>query len=128
MDTVLAIFAEIDDPRDHTAQYELSALLFISLAATLCGARSCVDIADFAAANRADLADIVDLPADATPSHDTFSRLFRLLDPENWKQHCVASAPPCVKASACGRPRVRSPSTASACAAATNAAAPTCHP
>src|SRR5215217_1117652 len=82
MESVLAIFAAIDDPRDHTAQYELPALLFIARAATLCGARSCVDIADFAAANRADLADIVDLPADATPSHDTFSRLFRLLDPE----------------------------------------------
>lgn len=82
MDTVLAIFADIDDPRDHTAQYELSALLFLALAATLCGARSCVDIADFAAANRIDLAEIVDLPAGATPSHDTFSRLFRLLDPE----------------------------------------------
>jgi predicted transposase YbfD/YdcC len=82
MESVLAIFAASDDPRDHTAQYELPALLLIALAATLCGARSCVDIADFAAANRADLADIVDLPADATPSHDTFSRLFRLLDAE----------------------------------------------
>ncbi len=82
MEAVLAIFAEVDDPRDHTAQYELSALLFIALAATLCGARSCVDMADFAAANRTELAEIVDLPADATPSHDTFSRLFRLIDPE----------------------------------------------
>src|ERR1700712_1636819 len=82
MEAVLAVFAGIDDPRDHTAQYELPALLFMALAATLCGARSCVDIADFAAANRADLADIVDLPASTTPSHDTFSRLFRLLDPE----------------------------------------------
>ena len=82
MESVLAIFAAIDDPRDHTAQYELPALLFIALAATLCGARSCVDIADFAAANRADLAELVDLPANATPSHDTFSRLFRLLDTE----------------------------------------------
>ncbi|HXZ15552.1 MAG TPA: hypothetical protein VEH77_06215 [Roseiarcus sp.] len=30
-------------------------MLFIALAATLCGARSCVDIADFAAANEAEL-------------------------------------------------------------------------
>ena len=82
MESVLGIFAAIDDPRDHTAQYELPALLFLALAATLCGAKSCVDIADFAEANRAELADIVDLPFDATPSHDTFSRLFRLLDPE----------------------------------------------
>ena len=50
MEAVLAIFAAIDDPRDHTAQYELPALLFMALAATLCGAWSCVDIADFNAA------------------------------------------------------------------------------
>jgi len=36
MEAVLAIFADIDDPRDHTAQYELPALLFMALAATLC--------------------------------------------------------------------------------------------
>jgi predicted transposase YbfD/YdcC len=82
MDSVLEIFTSINDPRDHTAQYELSALLFVALAATLCGARSCVEIADFAEANQPALAGIIDLPADATPSHDTFSRLFRLLDPE----------------------------------------------
>lgn len=82
MESVLEIFASIDDPRDHTAQYELPALLFIALAASLCGAKSCVDIADFAAANRVELAEIVDLPDSGIPSHDTFSRLFRLLDPE----------------------------------------------
>jgi predicted transposase YbfD/YdcC len=81
MESVLGIFASIDDPRDHTAQYELPALLFIALAATLCGAKSCVDIADFAEGNRDELADIIRLPGHATPSHDTFSRLFRLLDP-----------------------------------------------
>src|ERR1700743_3692859 len=83
MESVLAIFAAIDDPRDHTSLYELPSLQFIALAATLCGARSCVEIADFAEANRADLTEIIDLPADATPSHDTFSRLFRLLDREH---------------------------------------------
>ena len=128
MEAVLAIFAAIDDPRDHTAQYELPALLFLALAATLCGARSCVDIADFAAANRADLAEVVDLPADATPSHDTFSRCSVRSTLSNWKQHCVASAPPCAEVSASVQPRAPSRWTASACAAATNAAAPTCHP
>ena len=55
-------------------------MLFVALAATLCGAKTCVDIADFAAANEAELSQIVDLPHGA-PSHDSFSRLFRLLDP-----------------------------------------------
>jgi predicted transposase YbfD/YdcC len=82
MESVLRIFASVDDPRDHTAQYELPALLFIALTATLCGAKSCVDLADFAEGNRAELAEVIDLPAGGTPSHDTFSRLFRLLDPE----------------------------------------------
>jgi predicted transposase YbfD/YdcC len=81
METLLSIFAEIDDPRDHTAQYTLSAMLFIALAATLCGATACTEIADYAAANLAELSEIVDLPG-RTPSHDSFSRLFRLLDPD----------------------------------------------
>jgi hypothetical protein len=125
MEAVLAVFAGIDDPRDHTAQYELPALLFIALAATLCGARSCVDIADFAAANRADLADMVDLPAGATPSHDTFSRLFRLLDPGQLEAALRRFA--VALREGLGRPRAQSPWMASACAAATTAAAPTCH-
>lgn len=81
MNALLAIFADIDDPRDCNARHDLSAMLFIALAATLCGAKSCVDIADFAEANAVALAELVDLPH-ATPSHDSFSRLFRLLDPQ----------------------------------------------
>jgi hypothetical protein len=40
VDAILDIFASIDDPRDRTAQYDLSAMLFIALAAKLCGSRS----------------------------------------------------------------------------------------
>jgi predicted transposase YbfD/YdcC len=50
------------------------------LAATLCGAKSCVEVADFTEGRARELSEIVDLPYGA-PSHDTFSRLFRLLDP-----------------------------------------------
>jgi predicted transposase YbfD/YdcC len=80
MQTILSILREVRDPRDFNARHELSAMLFVALAASLCGAKTCVDYADFAAANEADLAEIVDLPHGA-PSHDSFSRLFRLLDP-----------------------------------------------
>ncbi len=81
METLLTILREVRDPRDMNARHCCSAMLFIALIATLCGAKTCVDIADFAAANEADLARIVDLPHGA-PSHDSFSRLFRLLDPD----------------------------------------------
>ena len=80
MQSIITIFREVRDPRDCNARHDLGAMLFVALAATLCGAKSCVDIADFAEANADTLAEIVDLPH-GTPSHDSFSRLFRLLDP-----------------------------------------------
>jgi predicted transposase YbfD/YdcC len=79
--SIITILREVRDPRDFNARHDLGSMLFIALAATLCGAKSCVDIADFAAANADSLAELVDLPHGA-PSHDSFSRVFRLLDPE----------------------------------------------
>lgn len=80
MQSIVTIFREVRDPRDVNARHDLGAMLFIALAATLCGAKSCVDIADFADAHGDTLGEIVDLTHGA-PSHDSFSRLFRLLDP-----------------------------------------------
>ena len=81
MEMLLTILREVRDPRDINAQHDCASMLFISLLATLCGAKTCVNIADFAAANEEELGQIVDL-AHGAPSHDSFSRLFRLLDPE----------------------------------------------
>jgi predicted transposase YbfD/YdcC len=81
MDSIISIFYEVRDPRDFNARHDLAAMLFIALAATLCGAKTCVDIADFAAANADELATIVNL-RHGPPSHDCFSRLFRLIDPD----------------------------------------------
>jgi predicted transposase YbfD/YdcC len=80
METLLTIFREVHDPRDVNSRHLVSSMLFISLAATLCGAKSAVDIADFGEANAAMLGEIVELPH-GIPSHDCFSRVFRLLDP-----------------------------------------------
>lgn len=55
--------------------------MFIALAATLCGEKTCVDFADFAEAHFEVLREIVPLPH-GPPSHDTFSRVFRVLDPK----------------------------------------------
>lgn len=81
MEALISIFYDVRDPRDFNARHDLAAMLFIALAATLCGAKSCVDIADFTVANEDELAAIVDL-RHGPPSHDSFSRLFRLIDPE----------------------------------------------
>jgi predicted transposase YbfD/YdcC len=74
-------FASVTDPRAGNARHDLSELLFIAFAAVLCGAESCVDMAAFGAAKEPLLRSVLAL-AHGIPSHDTFSRLFRLLDPE----------------------------------------------
>ena len=52
----------------------------MALCASLCGAESCVDMADFTAAKEDVLREVLVLEG-GPPSHDTFSRIFRLLDP-----------------------------------------------
>jgi predicted transposase YbfD/YdcC len=85
----MTIFREVRDPRDLNARHDCASMLFVALMATLCGAKNCVDIADFTAANEGSLAEIVDLPHGA-PSHDSFSRLFRLLDPDEMSKAFAA--------------------------------------
>jgi predicted transposase YbfD/YdcC len=80
MQSLITILQEVRDPRDINARHEVGTILFLALAATLCGAKSCVEMSEFVEGREAELAAIVDLPYGA-PSHDTFSRLFRLLDP-----------------------------------------------
>ena len=74
-------FAEIEDPRAENARHDLSEILFIALAAVLCGAETCSDMAVFGRAKKRFLLQFLELPY-GVPSHDTFSRVFRLLDPE----------------------------------------------
>jgi len=80
MQSFISILREVRDPRDINARHPIGSILFLTLAGTLCGAKDSTDIAEFAAAHEEELSQIVDLPHGA-PSHDTFSRLFRLLDP-----------------------------------------------
>lgn len=81
MEALISILREVRDPRDVNARHDCASMLFLALMAMLCGAKNCVDIADFCVVNLEDLAEIVDLPH-GPPSHDSFSRLFRLLDPQ----------------------------------------------
>lgn len=78
---IVTIFREVRDPRQVNARHDLGDILFVSLAAVLCGAKTCVDMADFAESRLEALREIVDLEYGA-PSHDTFSRVFRLLEPQ----------------------------------------------
>jgi hypothetical protein len=77
-----ACFEDLVDPRTGNAQrHDLLEILLIALAATLSGAESCVDMALFGQAKEPFLRRFLRLEG-GIPSHDTFSRLFRLLDPD----------------------------------------------
>lgn len=73
-------FADVPDPRDFNARHDLTDVLFCSVAAVLCGARSCSELAVFARSKLELLRGFVPLEGGA-PSHDTFSRILRLVDP-----------------------------------------------
>jgi predicted transposase YbfD/YdcC len=85
MQSIITILREVHDPRDPNARHELATILFLALAGTLCGAKSFVGIAEFVEGCEEDLKEIVDLPH-GPPSHDTFSRVFRVLDPAQLAQ------------------------------------------
>src|SRR5258708_16511389 len=56
----------------------------IALCAVLCGGQGAVDMAVFAEAKEPFLPGFLKL-ANGVPSHDTFSRLFRNLDPDQFR-------------------------------------------
>ena len=75
-------FAEVHDPRTGNAKrHDLLEVLTIARTASVCGAEHCSDFADFAA-DREDLFREFPRLENGIPSHDTFSRIFRLLDAE----------------------------------------------
>ena len=73
-------FGRMEDPRAANARHELLEVLVIALAAMLCGAESCSDMADFGQAKE-DLLRFFLRLEHGIPSHDTFSRVFRILHP-----------------------------------------------
>jgi predicted transposase YbfD/YdcC len=74
-------FEGLPDPRTGNAKlHDLLEVLTIALTAAVCGAETCSDFADFAV-DREDLFRAFLRLKHGVPSHDTFSRIFRLLDP-----------------------------------------------
>jgi len=84
MDRFYECFGDLADPRAENAQHDLLELLFIALLASLCGAKNCSDMAEFGHAKEPLLRQVMSL-AHGVPSHDTFSRVFRLLDPQGFE-------------------------------------------
>jgi predicted transposase YbfD/YdcC len=77
----IACWEGLEDPRTGNAGlHDFHELLVIALCTVLCGGQGAVDMARFARAKEPFLRGFLKL-SNGLPSHDTFSRLFRLLDP-----------------------------------------------
>jgi predicted transposase YbfD/YdcC len=79
------VFRKLPDPRAANARHELWEILFIALAAMLGGAQTCCEMALFGRSKKEFFRSILQLEH-GIPSHDTFSRVFRLLDPEAFER------------------------------------------
>lgn len=69
-----------DGRRPREKIYKFVSLLFVSLCALMAGEDSFVGIAEYGQINRNTLTQYVELP-DRMPTHDTYNRLFSVLDP-----------------------------------------------
>jgi predicted transposase YbfD/YdcC len=74
-------FADLEDPRiDRTRLHDLMDIVVIAICAVICGAEGWEDIAKYGRAKQDWLKTFLALP-NGIPSHDTFRRVFCLLDP-----------------------------------------------
>lgn len=81
MTGVQDLFNELEDPRaGRNVTHRLGDVLTIMVAAALCGQTSATEMAWFADLRREALRRIVS--DECAPSHDTFSRLLRMIDPD----------------------------------------------
>ena len=81
MHGLLLVFQDVEDPRTGNAKlHDLHEALVLALLSMLAGGRTCVDMEDFGCGAESWLRTFLTL-ANGIPSHDTFSRLFRLVDP-----------------------------------------------
>src|SRR5271169_6093960 len=85
LDQFIACFEGLKDPRTGNAGlHDLHELLMIALCTLLSGGQGATHMAAFAAAKEPFLRGFLKLD-NGLPSHDIFSRLFRLLDPEQFR-------------------------------------------
>ena len=81
MHVFLSAFDTVPDPRASNARHDLGELLVIAFVSVLCGSASCAEMAAFGRAKESFFRGFLKLKH-AIPSHDTFSEVFRMIDPK----------------------------------------------
>jgi len=82
-------FGQIKDPRQHQVDHVLLEIITIALCGVICGADSWVEVEEFGQAKEQWLREFLTLP-NGIPSHDTFGRVFGLIDPHQFQSSFVS--------------------------------------
>ena len=83
---LISIFATTPDPRiDRQKKHQLIDIIIITICAILSGADSWVEIQAVGQAKKSWFKTFLKLP-NGIPSHDTFARVFQILDPNEFQQ------------------------------------------
>jgi predicted transposase YbfD/YdcC len=82
-------FGPVRDPRQHVCDHLLLDIIIIAICAVICGADDWVEVAEFGRTKEPWFRTFLRLPK-GIPSHDTFGRVFGLIDPNEFQQSFVS--------------------------------------
>jgi len=86
---LVSLFGDMPDPRlDRKRLHDLGDIMAIAIMAVISGAESWVDMEEFGLAHHDWLHTFLSLP-NGIPSHDTFNRVFSLIDPKEFEKRFV---------------------------------------
>lgn len=81
--TISTHFENITDPRKYHIRHKLVDIITIAICALVCGAQNWIDVQQYGKSKHDWLKEFLELP-NGTPSHDTFGRVFSMLDPKQF--------------------------------------------
>lgn len=84
-----SVFTQVEDPRlERTKLHRLRDIIILAICGVICGAEGWVEIEEFGKAKEAFFREWLELP-NGIPSHDTFGRVFALIDPKQFEASFV---------------------------------------